>query len=61
MNTPISNPQRQASRTMSEQLAMMRELEMLIAKKRIEESYQRIIKDADEALDIKQATSEGGQ
>lgn len=50
-----------AAHNLSEQLAMMRELEILIAQKRIEESYQRIIKDADEALDIKQATSEGGQ
>jgi ethanolamine utilization cobalamin adenosyltransferase len=55
-----TNPRR-AAHTLREQLAMMRELEILIAQKRIEESYQRIIKDADEALDIKRATSEGGQ
>ena len=59
MHTPIDP--RRAAHTLREQLAMMRELEILIAQKRIEESYQRIIKDADEALDIRKATSEGGQ
>lgn len=53
--------QRQATHTLAEQLAMMREVELLIAKRRIEESYERIMKDADEALDIKYATHEGGQ
>lgn len=55
-----TNPRR-AAHTLCDQLRLMRELEILIAQKRIEESYQRIIKDADEALDIKRATSEGGQ
>jgi hypothetical protein len=53
--------QRCASHTLQEQLQMMRELELLIARKRIDESYQRILADADEALDIKHDTHEGGQ
>ena len=52
---------RPAAHNLREQLQMMRELEILINKRRIEESYQRIVKDADEALDIRKATSEGGQ
>jgi hypothetical protein len=52
---------RGATHTLPEQLAMMRHLEGEIAKRRIGESYERILKDADEALDIKRATSEGGQ
>lgn len=61
MTTTPTTRQRQATHTLAEQLAMMREIEILISKKRIEESYERILKDADEALDIKSATHEGGQ
>lgn len=50
-----------ATHTLQEQLAMMRELEALIAKKRINESCEHLLRDVDEELDIKSATHEGGQ
>lgn len=58
-SAPVTETQR--SHTLDEQLKLMREVEIQIAKKRINESYQRILEDADEALDIKHDTSEGGQ
>lgn len=50
-----------AAHTLAEQLHLMRELETLIAKKRIDESYAHLLREADEELDIKRDTHEGGQ
>lgn len=52
MNTPEA---------LAKQLEMMRELELLIAEKRINESYAHLLSEVDEELDIKHDTHEGGQ
>ena len=47
--------------TLQHQLDSIKLLEQIIAKRRLGESLDRIEAEADETLDIKQATHEGGQ
>jgi len=50
-----------AAHTLKEQLAQINLLESEIARKRIDESLSRIMRENDNALDIRQATHQGGQ